>query len=379
MSRNVGQFYDVFDQISAGTSTQATYRHRIHIFGAESGLAVQFVFANYKSCPDSITSLSTITVAAAVEISGVVTPLTFSGSAEVSIAAGSTATSDAITLTTNDFIYVRTRPKVSTMGNKWPLGYIYGGASFGNEGLTDATDLTLTGSAAVGVAVGYGYGPYQIIASVNQYASVFVEGDSIAYGQGDDGTTGYTAEAYLSDKGWVSRVLNHTRPTKHNAKSGTTASQHATNTYTNAQYGMHTYMLCELGVNDLSDTLANIKANLSSIYSGAKAAGLRVAQSTITPDGNAGHEATRTALNAWIRAKTDTNLDYVIEVADAVETTRDSGTWITGYTGDNLHPTTTGHIAIASAVGTALLNDIHAADNIGASRTRMFLGMNIGI
>ena len=379
MPRNIGQLYDVFDQLSSGLSLQATYRNRIRVFGADSGLSMQFVFANYKSCPDSTTGLSTITVAAAVEISGVITPLTFSGSAEVSIAAGATATSDAITITTPDYIYIRTRPKVSALGNKWPLGFIYGGASFGNEGVTDALDLTLVGSTTVGVATGYGYGPYQIIANVNQYASVFVEGDSIIYGQGDDGTTGYTAQTYLSDKGWFSRALNHSRPTKRNAKSGTTASQHATNTYTNAQYGKHTYMLCALGVNDLGDTLANIKSNLSSIYASAKAAGLRVAQTTISPDGNAGHETTRTALNAWIRAKTDTNLDYVIELADAVETARDSGTWKVGYSDDNLHPNTVGHTAIASAVGTALMNDIRLADNILSGGNRVYLGMGIGI
>ena len=360
--RNVARLFDPYDQVYAGSSLRATYRHRVRLFSASGGLSVQFIFANWKNCPDSITGLSTIFVAAAVEIGGTVTPLTFGGSAEVSIAPGATATSDAITLTTSDYIYVRTRPRVASSGQKWPIGLVMGGASFGNEGVTDNADLTTTGSASVGVSVGYGFGPYQIIANTNTLASIFVEGDSIAYGQGDN-NSGYSGDTYF-DKGWIARVVNLARPTKYNAKSGTTAAQHATNTYTNGEYDQHTYLLCELGVNDLASSLATIKASLSTIYATAKAAGLRVAQTTITPDGNAGHEANRTALNAWIRAKTDTNIDYVVEVADVVETARDSGTWKTNYSSDNVHPSPTGHAAIATAVGTALMADIALADNL---------------
>lgn len=365
MSRNVGQIYDPFDQIYGGSALKATYRHRIRLFSASGGLSVQFVFTNFKNCPDSISGLSTIFVAAAVEISGVVTPLTFSGAAEVSIAPGARAVSDAITLTSSDYIVLRTRPRVASSGQKWPTGFIHGGASFGNEGMTDDADLTTTGSGAVTVAIGYGYGPYQIIANTNTLASIFVEGDSIAGGTGDDGTTGYTAEHYLSDKGWIARVVNHTRPIKFNAKAGTTASQHATNTYTNAEYGYHTYLLCELGVNDLSGSVASIKASLKSIWDTARTAGLRIAQTTLVPDGNSGHETTRTTINDWIRGRGDANeIDYVVEVADAVETARNSGVWRTGYSGDNLHPNTTGHTAIAAAVGTALMADIALADNL---------------
>ena len=84
-----------------------------------------------------------------------------------------------------------------------------------------------------------------------------------------------------------------------------------------------------------------------------------------------GVNPTRLAWNAWLRdgapliagaaAATGTTdpaavrvgsaghpLDAVLEVADALESSRDSGVWTPGYTSDGLHPNPTGHAAAAA-------------------------------
>ena len=373
--RNVGQLFSPTDQTYAGASLKATYRHRVRVaYGVSTTLSLRFRYHNWKQCPDSIAGLNTIIVAAAVEIGAVVTPLTFSGSAEVSIPVGTSVLSDPITVTTSDFVYVRSRPRVTA--GTWPTGFIYGGATYGNEGFTDNADLTLTGSGAVGVATGYGYGPFDVMVSNNVYASVFVEGDSIVVGQSDNGTGGgFTPEALFAT-GWLRRVLTGWRPEKCNAKSGTTLASRNPTTLTSTLYGDCTYFINELGVNDLgASSVATIKANMIYLWTAAKAAGCRTAQTTITPDSNITHEATRVAVNTWLRAGVGlTNLDTVLDISAIVETSLNSGVIKPTYSDDGLHYNDAGSAAIAAAISAQLKADVMLADNTLSAGTITAVG-----
>ncbi len=140
--------------------------------------------------------------------------------------------------------------------------------------------------------------------------------------------------------------------------------------------------------NDMGDgrTAAQMEANLLTLWTTRHNAGQRVIQTTITPNttstdswattgnqtvANAGVEAHRVSLNNWIRAGAPTVGGTAVapgtsgallagqvghplygywEIADEVETARNSGIWKAGYTTDGLHPSTTGINAAASGV-----------------------------
>lgn len=126
---------------------------------------------------------------------------------------------------------------------------------------------------------------------------------------------------------------------------------------------------------------------LTGVWRTCADAGQRVHACTITPVDTSGtftttagqtagaHNATRAAVNDWIRAGApinSTTLAYVpvgtvgaltagqpghplidwFETADTVETARNSGIWKANYTEDGTHPSSVGHAAMAAAIDT---------------------------
>lgn len=350
--RNVAIIYDGLSQGVESSLAQATYGVRLRLFGASTGRNVQIAYGNFGQIPDALRS--DITLASSVSDSGV-RACSFSGSPEIACPAGSVVLTDPITVTTPNFFSVRSRPK--KVSGSWPLGVVYGAESQG--GFSSGADLTPTGSGDLGSAVGYGFGPMAVIAerTDSSVKSVVIRGDSIAFGQGDGGA-GYTKEGYF-DVGWVNRSLNHAMPYVRWSKGATYAADIRGDAYSILLYQYHDYFICTYGVNDLTiNSAATIKSDLLAIWTAAKNAGLRVAQTTITP--RSPHNAKRIEVNDYIRSM-PAPLDYVIEVADAVETARNSGTWKAGYSDDDIHPNTTGCTNIASAVSPGLLADIALA------------------
>ena len=131
-----------------------------------------------------------------------------------------------------------------------------------------------------------------------------------------------------------------------------------------------TAALVQLGTHDIFSgrTAAQVQANLQTIYARLRTLGInRIYQTTITPrttstdswttvnnqtTTNVTHEAERVTLNAWIRANT-AGISGFFEVADVVESARDSGRWKAGATADGIHPTDAMHTTMAAAITTS--------------------------
>lgn len=125
-----------------------------------------------------------------------------------------------------------------------------------------------------------------------------------------------------------------------------------------------TDVIMNFPVNDLNadKSLANIQSQFQTLWSALRAAGVqRIIQCTCTPFTETnistpktspvgvftgGAASRRAQVNAWERTQTGggTNkVDYVYELADVFETSRDVGDWANGtMTTDFLHPTSSG-------------------------------------
>lgn len=129
--------------------------------------------------------------------------------------------------------------------------------------------------------------------------------------------------------------------------------------------------LINYGTNDLTGTktISQLQAYYLDVWKAAKMRGMRVYQTTITPRTTStdswvtvgkqsplnarfgfGSSSDRAVLNKWIRSIPSEHLDGYIEVADIVETSRDSGVWKPGTTPDGIHPNRDMHLLIAEAV-----------------------------
>lgn len=266
-------------------------------------------------------------------------------------------------------------PRLSMGSVDYPGEVSRKGADHANEiGITNLTDF------------GDVFGPIAITGTVTSGTQngVAVLGDSIAYGIGDDFSTsghlGFLYRALLGNRSFLIVPL-----------SGESAARFLTNGTRRATYvgPAAKYLICEYGVNDLQGgaNLATAKASLIQVWTEARsrAPAVRTLQTTITPkssstdgwatvgnqttDGTV--EAVRPALNAWIRAGAPMVggvgvapgtggalvagnsghplVDY-LEIADLVESARDSGKWKASHTGDGVHPNVTGHLAMVPGV-----------------------------
>ena len=117
------------------------------------------------------------------------------------------------------------------------------------------------------------------------------------------------------------------------------------------------------GINDVvaGRTAAQIKADIATFA--ARFGALPYYRATLSPKSSStdswattanqttdGTNSVRTAVNDWIR-KCPPPIAGVMEVADAVESARNSGIWKAGYTADGLHGNQTANLAIVAAGG----------------------------
>lgn len=283
-------------------------------------------------------------------------------------------------------------------GKKWPLRY----TGTGNEKVefaADRTDVNGTLTAQGGNV----FGPTAILGIPTGAAgikSICMYGDSIAVA----GTNG--------SSGWLSGGLGQNVPALNvavNTERGRRdLLEHGIHFNARVAIGEHaTNALWQYGANDVwpsaTNSLAQLEASLLQFCAMKKLRSIPVFATTITPYttstdswATAGNqtvfdgpqELVRQAYNDWLRdgapyntttllgaatgssgagiiragqsghplayegcgAMPDCTYPGYIDVADALETARNSGKWKAGHTGDGLHPNQTGYTAMATKV-----------------------------
>lgn len=366
--------------VSVATSVTARSVHKVRAAAENVSVLYGNVYA------------SAVTVGCAVEIGGTLYQLTSAGQAKVTLQSGQFATFGPLTgtIAAGTTLPVRTYYSVGAGADlPWARGTSL--SSTLGEGETSGQDLTLPGSAAVTAdGSAFGYAPLSIRGNIaSTTVAVAALGDSITERGNDNGTT---------LRAFIAKALDaEARPFTNYAKWGQAAAHMytagaATSTW-DAQIGTTldgcTHVISAYGRNDMTATLADLKAAFIGLWGLAAAGGRKVWQTTVTPSSTStdgwvtvpsqtvnGNNGTRIAFNDWIRdgaplingtpAATGTtdaaairagatghSLKGFIEVADTVESARNSGLWAAGtLTDDGVHPTAAGHIAMAAPVQT---------------------------
>lgn len=349
-------------------------------------------------------SANSFTIARTIEkADGSLHPISYSGSARKVLAPREHAVgTTSVELTEGEAFWIRTYLEVATSGMQWPGQTQYLSKATRGEGTNyygTGADLTTVGSGAWPGGLNLdGFGlpiPHFIIGdSPTTGRSLGIVGDSIA----DAGLDQYWNPGSQSGGGFVRSAKAAGWAYTNLAQSGRKMSD-LNNTarrediFPTGALESVDVVLVEMARNDLStgSTLATLQGHAIAawIYIGSR--GPRVAQTTTTPHTNstdgwasienqtvvsAPAEAVRVAWNNWLRdgapiitggaAATGTTnpaalrvgdvghpLVHVYEVADTVETARDSGKWISGYTADGLHPNATAYVPMAAAVNLA--------------------------
>ena len=225
-------------------------------------------------------------------------------------------------------------------------GTTYSGECF-TFGTTTA-DLTMTPGQFTNIGnTGTGFRPQAIIA-LTTAPSLALFGDSRVNNdsQLDTVTDGF---GYVGE---LERSFGMQYPTIKLSQSGERVFQALTRfTYRMQIAAYCSHGVSNYGVNDFRDarSAATVLADQKAF---AALFGKPMYVCTVAPMANAGNTVTdatvnplRTAYNAIIR-KGDESFAGTLEIADIVETARDSGLWISGYTSDGLHANTTGSIAL---------------------------------
>jgi lysophospholipase L1-like esterase len=364
---------------AAGTSALTT--RSVHT-AKTAATSIQVVYGNNYT--------TSYTVGAAIEWAGTLYPLTFSGAAKKTLANGQFAISDPLPITV-------------TAGASLPVRSYYTGAdgayipwvnndtlhSGWGEGEIANQDLTLAGSGAITAnGSSFGRGPTGIHGlTVASTVSALVCGDSITEGGNDTSGTpkGFASRALLA------AGLPYTNAGKWAEQAGGLYSGGSTTALFNARFhpqmlSAATHVLCEQGRNDVNNvnTVASLMAIYLGLWGALGAYGAKVYQTTITPSSDTtdayatlagqtvrtaqSQDTKRTTLNDWFRdgapmlagvaapGTTDPAakragaaghpLTGYIEVADTVESARNSGKWAVdagALTADGTHPNTTGH------------------------------------
>lgn len=354
--------------------TGATYRFWFQTPLNADVSDLSFTYANWAmTLTGEVAGDNPITVKAYLEYNGVSYPIFFSGAQTVTIAPGASAYNDPLSLTIprNSIAWVRTFvTSAGTASGTWPLGHaaLVISGTYDNNNYAAGTNADLASGTGVisGAAATASYHPIAIYGRLSAMQVVAgILGDSIARGVGDFGQSNSSITSpYM---GFLERAFSNTIPWVNGAQSGYKAANIvpplARIMETFARVGVTT-VIDELGVNDLPLGLAALQAAQIQTWGLLKARNIKVLQTTITPsqvnstDGwtsvanqtsaSAPNELVRTSFNDWIRAgapivngaavaigtagallagQAGHPLSGFIEIADTVETARNSGKW----------------------------------------------------
>jgi hypothetical protein len=246
---------------------------------------------------------------------------------------------------------------------------------------TNDPRAVLTGATATGGAATGSFAVFPLVVlGMSSVPSVICYGDSRLSGRSDSTavSTGSSANFGRWGLGEVCRSLDYDRPYCNvGCETDTIQNFNASHTLRAALAQYHTHVHFEYGINDLTAgrTAAVIQTALQAGY--ALFPTKKISQSTIPPVSTStdawatvanqtvvASNAQRILLNNWIRTKPSPLWAY-FEVADVVESARDSGLWkaptgsagITGaVTGDGTHETPYGYnlIQVSNAIDPTL-------------------------
>lgn len=345
------------EQFSNGTDTGANFRWRHVACRSVSDVAV---------CYQNRSAVS-MTLRAAIEYPYATTnyfPLLFSGVRDVVLAPGATVVSDILVLAMTAADVFATRTYFTIASGAWANGYGILNNSLG-EGLSKGTSTSdLTTSGSIPAVFDHAFGPSAIVGkptgALVQPALFFI-GDSITAGISD----------VPSQLGFLPRMTNDQIGYVKAGESGA-IFQLLDNDIRLLLMGCCTHAICEYGTTDIFQgfSLATLQANYVSGWTKLAARGLKVYQTTITPrttstdnwatTGNqtiiSGYGQMRSDVNDWIRT-TPAPLTAYLEIADAVESARNSGLW-TGATPPltigGIHPSNVGYSLMAAAINPAM-------------------------
>jgi len=342
---------------------------------------------------------NSITVRAAFEpVSGTVIPITFGGRRSIVIEPGATVYADPLgyDLAKGTQFYTRTYVEV-TSGQKFPrCQYLVTAGTEGhNYGNPIGADLTSTGAATVngqnlGTRV---FGPSMISGHPIDGGKpvIGLAGDSIVRGTGDNdlglferalgNNYSFMNVAFPSENmsGWIgSNGLTRYRRQSLLAQAG---PSHIVTNYTVNSLGQSTFLTDALAIwKSLRRMAPKVHATTLTPQTSTTDAWATVANQT--PSRAAGDETRRIEFNTWLRdgapisagapvASGTTNATRIgatghplvgyFEVADAVESARNSGRWKASLTSDGIHPNTAGAIAASVAIDPLVFGPISLA------------------
>jgi hypothetical protein len=361
--------------ITPGSSATQEFFYTVGVAAAD----LQLEFALYQTQMNGVESDTGTTVtmgAAVVDASGNVFAVSFGGVHQITISSGGRALSDPLPIDVAVGDVIRTRT------------YVVSGSSYyqtrrclnvTNGGGSSASDLTATGAGAVTQANAFGFAPIAIIGTPTAPGTpkaVVLQGDSVMMGI-YDGTTaigpGYLPlTPWLSGGGWALRALSGHAGVLQIAMNGETLQNFLLNTAhfrRSAVIKYARYAICNYAINDIAAgrTAAQIQANLLTQANRNAARGIvKTIIQTVTPRTTSTDRFTTTtnqtlststtntvriAHNTWVRdggpidpstlapvaAGTTGAVRFgaanhpiagYLELADIVESSRNSGLWM---------------------------------------------------
>lgn len=364
---------------NTATVGDATYRKSQKAFFAMTEVRLTFInqLRTSVGSPAGNTegdNTNDITIKASVEVGNSSYAVRFNGKRAIVLEPGATITSDplAVNIAKDATFYTKTYVSVPIgEGKGWPVGYLPEPA--GAEGAIFGVDNTLA-NVTTGWAKWNCFGPIAVLGRPAQGAivppMVAIQGDSNAQGHQGSGNVPNHA-------GFIAQALGTAYPYVNLGQFGETVREVAQQGYRYRRgsfIGAAKYALCLYSTNDnaVARTVDQIKTDLIAYWTYLDNRGLKVYACTTPPrttstDGwatttNQGpasgswSSATNIAINDWIRT-TPAPLTGYFDVADALETSRNSGIWkAPGYTNDGIHILGPAGInAAAGAINTAVL------------------------
>jgi lysophospholipase L1-like esterase len=344
---------------------------------------------------------NSITIRASVKAFGGWVPVFFNGKRDVVIEPDGLVVSDptGAPLAAGSLLPVRTRVTVNS-GEKWPNHTLTDAtAGEGVENGTATTDKTLTGTIATGRT--YGPAPFTVLADpgiTGDARTLVGVGDSIMQQQHDAINNSVSSTSTLQ-WGFVRRYTNPNKiPFLNLALIGDTARDYAALSgrkyaYRRGAAADGGVAIVNFGRNDLDQgrTLAQIQADLVTVWTSMARRGIKVYQATVCPKTTStdkwgttagqtvvAEEPIRVALNDWIRT-TPAPLSGYFETADTVETARNSGIWKPALRRVTDAAITSGATTLTSATANFTAADIGRTVNIagaGASGAILTVAIN---
>lgn len=364
----------------------ATNMFRSRHFAREAVTSLQIAYSNWLIAGAGVETASggDMTLSAAIEYDGVSYPVLWSGGSSVVITNGATSPlSDALSVSIPADAEFFVRTFYSIAGNH--LITAVGVNTTNAVGCSDnangedfhynasnecsGTGLLTTGTNSVGLM----YRPCLLVATITKNSFLLI-GDSRQQGFRDV----FTGSS--SDRGQIARAVGndfgYTNAGYPGEKASDFIASHALRVAL-ADYVSH--VVCEYGINDLvTQSAATLEGRVTTI---AGYFSVPVYQTTLTVASTSSDDwatlanqtvdsrnAVRIAFNDLVRAGISGMTGY-LEIADVVESARDSGKWAVDgtadwYTDDGVHETNDANIAIKDAappgaptIGTATAGD----------------------